>query len=166
MMLHGMCGEPLASCGYWSDAGRDGSWLLCPAGNVRCGDSWDWRGDGERKARHLDEVSRALQDRYGEHVSLGDDILIGFSRGAFVARDVAYARPGRYRGLVLIGAALQPDPARFRRSGIKRVVLASGDHDGARPTMLKATARLQRGGVEARFVSTGPIWHQLARRSR
>ena len=161
MMLHGMCGDPVSSCSAFHEAGREGSWLMCPAGNVRCGDSWDWTGEGERKARHLDAADRLLRERYGQQVSEGSDILIGFSRGAFVARDVAYARPGRYRGLVLIGAALEPDPARLRRSGIERVVLASGAYDAARPVMLRATTRLQRGGVEARFVSTGAIWHQL-----
>ena len=40
-------------------------------------------------------------------------------------------------------------------------MFACGDHDGARPTMLKATATLVRAGLEARFVSTGRIWHQL-----
>jgi predicted esterase len=160
-MLHGMCGEPLSQCEYWSDAGRVGSWLMCPAGNVRCGANWDWQGSGEVKARHLDAAVAALRVSYAEHVSVGNDILIGFSRGAFVARDVAYARPGRYRGLVLIGAAMKPDPARLKRAGIRRVVLASGDRDGARSTMQLATEKLRRGGLEARFVSLGPIWHQL-----
>jgi predicted esterase len=161
MMLHGMCSEPLPTCDYWSEGARAHGWLVCPAGNGRCGQRPDWHGDGEEKARHLDAALDALRARHGAEVSVGNDILIGFSRGAFVARDVAYARPGRFRGLVLIGAALEPDPARLRASSIRRVVLASGDHDGARPVMIRAVAKLQQGGVEARFVSTGPIWHQL-----
>jgi predicted esterase len=161
-MLHGMCGEPRSTCDFWSPGARHASWLVCPRGNVACGEDFDWRGDGEEKARHLDAAGGAVRARFGALVAPpGDDILVGFSRGAFVARDVAYARPGRYRGLVLIGAALSPDPERLRAAGIVRVVLASGDKDGARGAMIQATARLLRGGVEARFVSTGPIYHQL-----
>jgi predicted esterase len=162
LMLHGMCGEPRSVCEHWSEGGRHGSWLVCPRGNVPCGEDFDWRGDGEEKARHLDAAAASVRARFGALVApAGDDVLIGFSRGAFVARDVAYARPGRYRGLILIGAALSPDPERLRAAGIARVVLASGDHDGARPTMIQATAKLIRAGVDARFVSTGPIYHQL-----
>jgi len=162
MMLHGMCSDALATCDYCSRAGREGSFLLCPEGNGRCGDRPDWRGSGEDKARFLDGVMATVRATYGPHLRpAGNDILIGFSRGAFVARDVAYARPGRYRGLILIGAALKPDPKRLRASGIRRVVLAAGDYDCARPTMQLAAARLNAGGLESRYVSTGKIWHQL-----
>lgn len=161
-MLHGMCGMPTWGCDAIGEGGRNASWLVCPSGNVACGSHFDWKGDGERKAAHLDAASREVRAAHPELVAPeGSDVLVGFSRGAFVARDVAYARPGRYKGLVLIGAALMPDPKRLLESGIRRVVLASGDFDGARPTMIQAAAKLKLGGVETRFVSTGRIWHQL-----
>lgn len=163
-MLHGMCGQPSWSCDALGTAGRADSWMVCPGGNDRCGDRFDWKGDGERKAAHVDRAAEEVRARWPELVSdAGDDVLVGFSRGAFVARDVAYARPGRYRGLVLIGASLTPDPKRLLASGVRRVVLASGDFDDARSMMLRAAAVLIRGGVEARFVSTGRIYHQLPR---
>ena len=87
--------------------------------------------------------------------------LVGFSRGAFVARDVIYARPGRYRGVVLIGAALAPDPQRFKDAGIERVVLASGELDGAYKTMRGAETKLRAAGIELRFVSLGKVYHTL-----
>jgi predicted esterase len=136
--------------------------MVCPGGNVGCGDNFDWKGDGERKAVHLDAASEEVRASWPELVAApGEDVLVGFSRGAFVARDVAYARPGRYKGLVLIGAALMPDPKRLLASGVRRVVLASGDYDGARSTMIRAAAKLKLGGVDTRFVSTGRIHHQL-----
>jgi len=162
LMLHGMCSEPVDTCDWWSDAGRAGSFLICPAGNARCAGRHDWHGSGEDKARLLDAVLAETTRRYGAHLAeAGRDILMGFSRGAFVARDVAYARAGRYRGLVLIGAALSPDARRLRASGIKAVVLASGRYDGARPTMQRAAVRLSAAGLRARYMSTGKIWHQL-----
>lgn len=161
VMLHGMCGDGRGVCEFWNRAGRQASWLVCPNGNAVCGSASDWRGDGETKARYLDGVIAELATQQGTLVTDHDDILAGFSRGAFVARDVAYARPGRFRGLVLLGAALVPDPKRLLRSGVRRVVLGAGDFDGARPTMQRASRVLQQGGVEARYVSLGRIPHAL-----
>jgi predicted esterase len=162
VMLHGMCSDPLATCDFWSPAGREGSWLVCPAGNGACGGRPDWSGSGEEKARAIDAGIDAVTERWGSHVDHGaGDVLIGFSRGAFVARDVVYARPGRYRGLILVGAAMVPDAERFKSAGIRRVVLASGDYDGARPMMQKAARTLGASGLDARYVSLGPIGHAL-----
>jgi predicted esterase len=161
-MLHGMCMDPLRTCDSWSQAARSGAWLVCPSGNARCGDRSDWSGAPEARARHLDSVRQALDDRFGEHVaSPGRDVLMGFSRGAFVARDVVYVRPGWFSTLVLIGAALVPDPATLKSAGIEHVLLASGDFDGARPTMVSATSKLVAAGLDARFEALGPVWHQM-----
>jgi predicted esterase len=162
MMLHGMCGDPLSICEFWNRAGREGSWLVCPGGNTTCGDARDWAGSGEVKAAALDESFAALDKAYGAHVAHDrGDILIGFSRGAFVARDVAYARPGRFRGLILLGASMQPDAARLKASGIRRVVMAAGDYDMARPAMKRAAAMMSALGLPSRYVSLGRIGHAL-----
>ena len=161
VMLHGMCSDVLPTCDAVGLAGREGSWLVCPTGNARCGGAADWYGSGEEKAASIDAAIAALDRAWGAFVDHRGDVLAGFSRGAFVARDVIYARPGRYRGAILVGASLSPDPDRFEAAGIRRVVLAAGDYDGARPAMQRAAARLSAGGVPARFVSLGRIGHWL-----
>ena len=163
LMLHGMCGAPAGGCALLGDAGRADSWLVCPTGNVRCGGAHDWKGDGERKARHLDRAADAVRKRYPTLVAPpGDDVIVGFSRAARSSPATWLTRvPGATAASSSSGAALTPEPELLKASGIRRVVLASGDHDSARSTMIRATAKLIRGGVEARFVSTGPIWHQL-----
>jgi len=162
VMLHGMCSNAKNLCDYLRGAGREGSWLVCPEGNGRCGEWSDWTGSGEEKAAFLDEGLRAVRRAYGGEVArAGGDVLMGFSRGAFVARDVIYARPGRYRGAILIGAALDPDPARFKAAGVRRVVMAAGQYDGARGMMERSVARLSAAGLPARFVNLGRIGHQL-----
>jgi predicted esterase len=162
IMLHGMCGDPLSTCDFWSHAGREGSFLICPEGNASCGGARDWKGDGEMKATAIDESLAAVEEAYGAHIAHGKgDILIGFSRGAFVARDVAYARPGRFKAIVFIGANMIPDAARLKASGVRRVVMAAGDHDGARPTMQRAAAILSAAGLPTRYMSLGPIYHAL-----
>lgn len=160
-MLHGACGAPVPTCALFSDDVTTRDWLVCPTGNATCaGGALDWRGSSEEKAAHLDAARDSIDTRYGDLMG-PREILAGFSRGAFVARDVAYARPHRYRALILIGAAIQLDPERLRASGIERVALVSGRHDGARPTMVAATARLAAQGLSARFFDAGPIYHEL-----
>ncbi len=161
-VLHGACSDVAWTCEQTAGAATADLMVACPTGNASCDGGADWSGDGEAKATWLDAVDASTRSRLGlEQPAPGADILVGFSRGAFVARDVAYARPGRYRGLVLIGAALSPEPALLRANGVRRVVLAAGDHDSAAPTMRAARDKLVRGGVEARFVSLGPVFHTL-----
>lgn len=159
-VLHGACGDPAPGCALWARAATRRGWLLCPAGPQRCGDAWDWSGSAPRKRAHLEAAVATLGERWPALVAEDGHVLVGFSRGAFAARDILYAG-ARYRGVVFIGAAFVPDPDTLLARGVRRVVFACGDHDGARPTMLKATAVLLRAGLEARFVSTGRIWHQL-----
>jgi predicted esterase len=161
LMLHGMGGDPRNTCDFWSDDARATGWLACPSGNAGCCGRFDWKGSGDEKARYLDEavgVVRAAVPKRGEEQP---PILIGFSRGAFVARDVIYARPGVFDAVILLGAAVNPDPDRFKASGIRRVVLASGDYDGARASMIQSAKRLEAAGLPARFVALGRIGHAL-----
>jgi predicted esterase len=162
-MLHGMTSSPSRTCARVEAASDMGMVVLCPTGNVDYGDGTaDWTGDGEVKAAHLDRALAAgLAPLSLAPAAERGDVLMGFSRGAFVARDVAYERPGKWSGLVLIGAALMPDAEKLRGSGIRRVVLASGDFDGAKRTMVAARAKLCAAGMPARFVGLGPVWHAL-----
>lgn len=161
-MLHGMCSDAQATCDTLTPGLGDLGLVVCPHGNGDCGGWADWRGSGAEKAAHLDEAFEAIEAHYGQAASPRQNgILVGFSRGAFVARDVLAERPGAFRGAILVGAAFVPDVERFRRSGVRAVVLASGEHDGARKMMQSAALRLQAGGVRAKFVTLGPIWHAL-----
>lgn len=160
--LHGMCMDPRRTCDRVIGLGDGHAALACPTGNSVCGGGADWAGEVEAKAEHLDAALDAAWSHAGAK-GRGADVLVGFSRGAFVARDVAYARPGRFRALVLIGASMLPDASRLAASGIRRVVLASGDFDPARRTMERAARELEAQGVPARFVPLGPVGHALPR---
>lgn len=162
LVLHGMCSDPGATCdAFERQSSASGDFLVCPTGNGDCRGLPDWAGSPEDKARHLDAVLAAVREAYGGAARDDGVLLAGFSRGAFVARDVVYARPGRYRALVLLGAITEPDPARLAASGIARVVLASGRYDGARRAMQRDAARLAASGIPARFLDLGPFPHAL-----
>lgn len=161
-MLHGMCGTAEDICAATHALTGSRGFLVCPAGNGTCGDVPDWTGDGKAKASFVLGGLGAARSTLGiARDPAHGDVLMGFSRGAFVARDVAYESKDEWVGLVLMGAATIPDADRLRAAGIRRVVLASGDFDGARKTMVAAARKLCQKGLPARFVSLGPIYHAL-----
>lgn len=168
VLLHATCMQPAWVCDWFGSAGRDTGWLVCPSGNSTCYGEPDWHGPGPQKAAFLEQALRKVEASVSTFVNDEPGVLIGWSRGAFAARDILYAsledeqsfpHAKRFRGLVLMAAAVKPDVAKLQQVGIKRVVMAAGDYDGSKSVMLSAVAALRAGGIEARYVSFGKIAH-------
>jgi predicted esterase len=163
VMLHATCMEPAAVCDGFGEAGRDTGWLVCPAGNGTCAGEPDWEGSGRAKAAFLERAIAKVEERVGPFIDEEPGVLIGWSRGAFAARDMVVARRDlvsrRFTGLVLIAAQVAPDAATLRAAGIRRIVMAAGDYDLSRPMMMGAILALHRAGMDARYVSLGKIGH-------
>jgi predicted esterase len=163
VFLHATCMQPASVCDAFGTAARDPGWLVCPSGNSTCYGEPDWHGPGPEKAAFLASALAKVDERIATFVDARPGVLIGWSRGAFAARDILDASheplAGRFRGLVLIAAHVMPPAAKLKKAGIERVVMAAGDYDGARPTMTKAIETLRASGLEARYVSLGKIGH-------
>lgn len=154
LVLHGACMTPESTFTRLDSGLPEDLDRRAPEGNARCADgSADWVGSGSEKAAALED-HLTLASRH-------DNVIVGFSRGAFVARDVALARPARFSGLVFIGATMKLDVGALRAAGVRRVVLASGELDSAYASMRRNRDALERGGIEARFVSLGRVYHTL-----
>lgn len=169
VFLHATCMQPRPVCDAFGSAGRDTGWLVCPAGNSACYGEPDWSGSGPTKAAFLAHAMAQAQAQIEPFVEEKRGVLVGWSRGAFAARDILDASvnsqpPGplaqRFSGLVLIAASVPLDPKKLRAAGISRVVLAAGDHDGARASMASTDASLRAAGLESRYISLGKIGHQ------
>lgn len=168
VLLHATCMQPAWVCNWFGSAGRDTGWLVCPSGNSTCAGEPDWHGPGPEKAAFLENALQKVEANVSTFVDDEPGVLIGWSRGAFAARDILYAgledpqsfpHAQRFRGLVLMAAAMKPDPVKLKQAGIKRVVMAAGDYDGSKSTMVSAVVGLQAAGIEARYVSLGKIAH-------
>jgi len=168
VLLHATCMQPAWVCNWFGSAGRDPGWLICPSGNSTCAGEPDWHGPGAEKAAFLEEALKKVEANVSDYVAEQPGVLIGWSRGAFAARDILYTaldnpesfpHAKRFRGLVLMAAAMKPDVSKLEQAGIKRVVMAAGDYDGSKSTMVSAVAALKAGGIEARYVSLGKIAH-------
>jgi hypothetical protein len=163
-VLHAMCISPQENCAFLRPLAEGRGMLVCPTGNATCGDgSSTWEGPAAARAEYVRDSIAAAERFLGQEIDHArGDVLFGSSRGAFVARDVIYEGPsGRWTGLVLVGAEIALDPARVRRAGVRRVLLAAPDFDGAAATMRRSRGALCRAGIPARFVSLGPHGHGM-----
>jgi predicted esterase len=158
--LHGMWASPEDSCAHFARAAAPFGFLVCPRGNAPFGDGNMWSGTPADAERQIHAALAAAERLAPGKLDLaGGGTLIGYSNGAYFAAAVARAEPGRWTGLVLLSMKLRLDPAQLRAAGIRRVVLAAGERDPAAPSMTALAARLESGGLEARFMSLGPGGH-------
>jgi predicted esterase len=163
-MLHGMCDTPENECERFHPAATNAGFLLCPRANGACGNGGAiWRGSPESKRALVDDSLSALSTEFGSSATTDHDgTLIGFSQGAYLAVDMIKRSKGPWSSMILIGASIDIDARSLREAGIRRVLLAAGDYDGARPSMQHATAALVQAGFDAKFTSLGPVGHQFA----
>jgi predicted esterase len=160
--LHGMWASPEDSCGTFEHAATPFGFLVCPRGNAPLGDGRMWTGTYATVAPSVHaalDAAGALSP--GKLDRSGGGTLMGYSNGAYFAAEVAQSEPGRWTGLVLLSMHLELDVARLRAAGIRRIVLGAGDKDGARDAMKALAARTDAAGLPTRFVSLGPVGHDL-----
>ncbi|MEO7331375.1 MAG: hypothetical protein ABI193_22560 [Minicystis sp.] len=165
VFLHATCMDPRPVCDLLGNTGRVGSFLVCPSGNATCAGAPDWHGTGAEKAAFLAQDLAKVEARFNRYLA-HDDTLVGWSRGAFAARDILYDEVARgvtphFNSLVIVAADVGPDPVRLRAAGIRRVLFAGGDRDGARIAMQRAAVKLAAAGITTRYDSLGPVGHWL-----
>lgn len=162
VFLHGMWASPEDSCPTFAAAATQFGFLVCPRGNAPLGEGKMWAGTYADAAlpihAALDAASTLAPGRLDRSA---EGTLLGFSNGAYFAAEVALREPGHWTGLVLISMKLDLDANALRHAGVRRVVLAAGDADAAEPTMRSLAARLRASGLDARFMSLGPVGHEF-----
>jgi predicted esterase len=162
LFLHGMWAGPEEQCGIFERAATPFGFLVCPRGNAPNGEGRMWTGTYATVAPQL----RAALDAAGVLAPgkldrSGDGTLIGYSNGAYFAVEVALAEPGKWTGLVLLSMRLELDVARLRAAGVRRILLAAGDRDGARASLQSLAERTDAAGLPTRFTSLGPGGHEF-----
>jgi len=131
--LHGVCGLTTNGCPHFEDAP---GWLVCPQANQTCANGGSsWGGPIEDKLTLVDRAVAAARTRWPESAR-SPVVLVGFSQGAYVAMEIARARPGAYAGLLLLGADTGRAVDRLRASHALRIARTSA----ARPSMAAISA--------------------------
>jgi len=162
--LHGMWASPEDSCGYFERASTAFGFLVCPRGNAPLGDGRMWSGTYASVAPSVHAAIHAAESLApGKLDRSGGGTLVGYSNGAYFAVEVAEFEPGKWTGLVLLSMRLEIDATRLRAAGVRRVVLAAGDQDGARASMRSLAESTDAAGLPTRFMSLGAAGHELPR---
>ncbi len=167
LLFHAVCSEPVWICDWLQYSDLAPQWQVCPRAPVYCGgNGYQWTGSKDDTLRLVQLSVNAVKERHGEHVRDDTMVFVGMSQGAFaVAQLVSVlarqeAPSWHLKGIVFHGAAVTLVPGDVRRLGA-RVGMAAGELDGAASAMRSTVHSLQRAGVEARFVSLGPVGHFL-----
>ncbi len=155
--LHGVCGLTQNGCGHFEGAP---GWLVCPQANVACGNGGSaWGGSIDDKIAVVDAALEASRAQWPEsrHAPV---VLIGFSQGSYVAMDIARAQPGRFAGMLLLGADTRAVD-RLRAARVPRVAFVCGAYDMMFPIMSATPRALAQpeSGIAARFGSLGRVGH-------
>jgi predicted esterase len=162
MYLHGMWASPEDSCGHFARASAPFGFLVCPRGNAPLGEGRMWAGTYASVAPSLRAALGAAEAMApGKLDRAGNGTLVGYSNGAYFAVVVAESEPGRWTGLVLLSMRLDLDAARLRAAGVRRVVLAAGERDGAQASMRALARRTDAAGLPTAFMSLGAGGHEL-----
>jgi len=159
--LHGMWASPEDSCSFFERAAHPRGFLVCPRGTTKLSYGGTWTGPFAAIRARVDEATAHAEDLGPGAVAHDGGTLLGFSIGAKGAVDIALAEPGRWTGLVVMSMDLRLDATKLAAAGVKRIVLAAADDDGARLSMQRTTAALVAAGFDARFVSLGRVGHHF-----
>jgi predicted esterase len=160
--LHGMWASPEDSCAYFERASTPFGFLVCPRGNAPLGEGRMWAGNYASVAPSVHAAVRAAETLApGKLDRGGEGTLVGYSNGAYFAAVIAESEPGKWTGLVLLSMRLELDAKRLRAAGVKRVVLAAGERDGARASMQALARTTDLAGLPTRFMSLGATGHEF-----
>lgn len=161
--LHGMWATPEDSCPLLAHAATARGFLVCPRGNSPSpGEGRMWTGTYATIAPSVHAaLATASALSPGALSPTASGTLVGYSNGAYFAAEIATHEPGRWTGLVLLSMRLDLDASKLRAAGVRRVVLAAGDKDGARDAMRAQAEHMNAEGLPTRFVSLGDVGHEL-----
>jgi len=157
--LHGICGAAKNGCLSFAESTRDYGWLVCPNANARCDNGgFAWSGTAQEKQRVIDRAIDEVAERYPVDRSF-PPVLIGFSQGGYVARELIAAYPAKYRAALFIGADVKVDPSFTRTTRLTRFAFAAGKYDMTARPMRTTAESLAKVGVSAQFLSLGDVGH-------
>jgi hypothetical protein len=153
--LHGLCNPPGYACGYWTHAGSEQGFLVCPTGNASCGPAPlgvpTWTEGDDAIDRDLERAVAAVDAQYPGEMTREGAVLTGFSRGAYAAGRIAVLHPGRWPYLLLTEADVPLDARTLRAAGVRAVAMLAGEIGSQVGGERRTVQRLSAQGLPARL---------------
>jgi predicted esterase len=134
--LHGRGGNPEDDCRKWAKVGTQFGWVLCPQGpEDRGGGSRAWANNAAIGEMIVGKSLSALHTKYRGRVQTRNNVLIGFSEGAFIAMQLGIHAPKTWSRWLILAANDQywwgdaPTLLQADRKDIRKVYLLTGEND-------------------------------------
>lgn len=168
MYLHGRGANPHDDCRKWARVGTAFGWVVCPQGGEdRGGGSRAWANSVDSGQRITDAVVAALRAKYKTRVQTRNNILIGFSEGAFIAQQLGIKEPQKWSRWLILAASDRywfGDSQKVledSRRKIRRVFLLTGEHDGVVENTQRAGEMLRSARVNTRVRIVPGMGHEV-----
>lgn len=158
--LHGVRGLAERGCPHMRNGASAVGWLVCPEAIEKDeAGTYSWGADVFEQSA---VVASALKAARAQGASAKPGVAVGFSQGGFVAIDLVTARLAKFRGLVILGADVHPNPKTLKAAGVVRIALGAGKADATYASLQGETSRLASEGIDARFFDLGDVGHTYA----
>ncbi|MBL8681308.1 MAG: hypothetical protein JNK05_19170 [Myxococcales bacterium] len=150
--LHARGANPKEGCRRWHESTPRFGWLVCPIGHhphERGGATRQWRNDAGYARRESIAAIERLGALFPRRVQRHDNVVMGFSEGAYVGMNVGLQEPQTFPRWLIIApndGYIDGEAERVRRlaQSSARVYLITGRHDEIYREALLAEQRLVR----------------------
>ncbi|MFO0601634.1 MAG: hypothetical protein U0324_00600 [Polyangiales bacterium] len=166
--MHARNADPAESCRQFSAVVPRFGWLLCPVGPGMGRDGQrQWNNNPILARQYATTAVRALFQRFPRRTRVTDNVLMGFSEGAFVAIQTGLNEPVMFPRWVIFAAhdrylATEGDALAGARRSLRKLYLITGRNDEIVAHSRRAAEQLRRdrlGRVELRVLDG--VGHQL-----
>ena len=167
--LHGRGGHADAVCVAWSKVVRSRGWLVCPEGQESYGSGRSWGNNAGGAAHVIRSVLLAMNAKHKGRVRLHNNVLMGFSEGAFVAQQLGKDEPRTWTRWLIMAATdaywMGDTAAELKkaRPKVRGVYLVTGAMDETAPGTKSVAALLKKARVPVRVSLVKGMGHELAR---
>ncbi len=160
--LHARNADPRESCRQFSTVVRRFGWLVCPVGPGMGADGRrQWNNNPIAARQYATAAVNALFRRFPRRARVTDNVLMGFSEGAFVAMQTGMNEPVMFPRWVIFAAhdryiAGETEALANARRAVRKVYLITGARDEIVEHTRRAAAALRRervGRVELRILA-------------
>lgn len=166
--LHARGADPHENCVRFAPLVTPRGWLICPQGPGMRGDGHRvWNNNATLAHQFTMTALGALSRRFPRRVRQNDNVVMGFSEGAFVAMQTGLMEPVVFPRWLIFAAhdgyvGMNTDLYPAARRSLRRVYLLTGAGDGIVERTRRAAALMRRerlGRVELRILDDAG--HQL-----
>jgi len=167
MYLHGRGGNPAEDCRKWARVATQFGWVVCPSGSgTNDVGGRTWTNGTVDAQRIIDGTLKALREKYKSKVQLRNNVLVGFSEGAWVAMNVGLKNQRTWSRWLILGAsdAYWGDVSEAldkAKRQVQRVYLLTGENDGVAEKTVRVGETLKKVKVPVKVKLVPGMGHEV-----